>query len=79
MVKKCSTDQRFIRKRNTTYKIYTLMSMVKTLYYCMSLYMRQPLRQYLYLMQNNLYLSIMNTYIYIIYTISLLVVSHFSK
>ena len=24
MVKKCSTDQRFIRKRNTTYKIGTL-------------------------------------------------------
>ena len=26
MVKKCSTDQRFIRKRNTTYKIGTLVS-----------------------------------------------------
>ena len=25
MLKKCSTDQRFIRKRNTTYKIETLM------------------------------------------------------
>ena len=24
MAKKCSTDQRFIRKRNTTYKIHTL-------------------------------------------------------
>jgi hypothetical protein len=24
MVKKCSTDQRFIRKRNTAYKIHTL-------------------------------------------------------
>ena len=24
MVKKCSTDQRFIRKRNTTYRIHTL-------------------------------------------------------
>ena len=24
MVKKCTTDQRFIRKRNTTYKIHTL-------------------------------------------------------
>ena len=26
MVKKCSTDQRFIRKRNTTYKIHTLVN-----------------------------------------------------
>ena len=24
MLKKCSTDQRFIRKRNTIYKIHTL-------------------------------------------------------
>ena len=24
MFKKCSTDQRFIQKRNTTYKIHTL-------------------------------------------------------
>ena len=26
MTKKCSTDQRFIRKRNTTYKIHTLVN-----------------------------------------------------
>ena len=29
MVKKCSTDQRFIRKRNTTYKIHTLVAIWK--------------------------------------------------
>ena len=28
MVKKCLTDQRFIRKRNTTYKIHTLVRMI---------------------------------------------------
>ena len=28
MAKKCSTNQRFIRKRNTTYKIYTLASKI---------------------------------------------------
>ena len=27
MAKKCSTDQRFIRKRNTTYKIHTLVDL----------------------------------------------------
>ena len=32
MAKKCSTDQRFIRKRNTTYKIHTLVK------YCLFLY-----------------------------------------
>ena len=30
MAKKCSTDQRFIRKRNTTYEIHTLVPLLKT-------------------------------------------------
>ena len=36
MCKKCSTDQRLIRKRNTTYKIHTLefLTILKTMYSC---------------------------------------------
>ena len=32
MAKKCSTDQRFIRKRNTTYKIHTLVVSTRQLF-----------------------------------------------
>ena len=39
MFKKCSTDQRFIRKRNTTYKIHTLeYGLVEYTYICNKIY-----------------------------------------
>ena len=36
MFKKCSTDQRFIRKRNTTCKIHTLVDLCKIIYFFIS-------------------------------------------